>query len=260
MATKTIAIAGKGGVGKTLISGLLARWLADQGDGPVLAVDADANANLHEVLGMEQGLSVGAIREELKQLAGQTPAGMTKAQFLEYKVETSLVEGETLDLLVMGRPEGPGCYCYANNLLRDILRRLAGHYRYVVIDNEAGMEHLSRRLMQSIDLLLLVSDPSLRGIHTALRLARVPEEVQTRVGRSALVVNRLRPGGLSEAARQLIEGGDLQLWGTLDEDAAVTRCDQQLPQSLVTLHPHSELARQVAELGASLAGESGAQR
>jgi len=235
-------------VGKTLISGLLARWLADRGEGPVLAVDADANANLHEVLGMEAGQSVGAVREELKELAGQVPAGMTKAQFLEYKIETALTEGDALDLLVMGRPEGPGCYCYANNLLRDILRKLADHYRYVVIDNEAGMEHLSRRIMQRLDLLLVVSDPSLRGIDTACRLSRVPGEVQTRVSRVAAVVNRVGTGGLAEAARQRLDEADLELVATLAEDAAVTRCDQQLG-SLHTLHTDSDMAREVGQLG-----------
>ena len=249
--TNTIAVAGKGGVGKTLICGLLARWLADHCGGPVLAVDADANANLHEVLGLEAGQSVGAIREEMKELAGQVPAGMTKAQFLEYKIETALVEGDRLDLLVMGRPEGPGCYCYANNLLRDILGKLTGHYKFVVIDNEAGMEHLSRRLMQSVDLLLVISDPSLRGIDTACRLSRVPREVQTRVGRTVAVVNRLGPGGLAQEARRRLDEAGLELTVTMAEDAAVTRCDQQLG-SLHTLYPDSDMAREVRRLGGLL--------
>ena len=248
---KTIAVAGKGGVGKTLISGLLARWLVDNGGGPVLAVDADANANLHEVLGMEPGQSVGAIREEMKELAGQVPAGMTKAQFLEYKIETALVEGDRLDLLVMGRPEGPGCYCYANNLLRDILGKLTGHYKFVVIDNEAGMEHLSRRLMQSVDLLLVISDPSLRGIDTACRLSRVPREVQTRVGRTVAVVNRVGPGGLRDEARQRLEAAGLELVATIPEDAAVARCDQTMG-NLHTLYPDSDMAREVRLLGGLL--------
>ena len=251
---KTIAVAGKGGVGKTLISGLLARWLVDNGGGPVLAVDADANANLHEVLGMEPGQSVGAVREELKELAGQVPAGMTKAQFLEYKIDTALAEGEGMDLLVMGRPEGPGCYCYANNLLRDILRRLARHYRHVIIDNEAGMEHLSRRLMQSLDMLLVVSDSSLRGIDTACRLSRVPSEVQTRVDRFAAVINRVGPAGLAEAGRARLEDAGLELLATMAEDPAVTRCDQE-PGSLHTLYPDSHMAREVGRLGRLLAGD-----
>lgn len=246
-----IAIAGKGGVGKTLVGGMLARLLADAGVGPVLAVDADANSNLHEVLGMPAGESLGAIREEMKTMAGETAAQMTKAEFLEYKIETALSEGENLDLLVMGRPEGPGCYCYANNLLRAVLQRLADRYRFVVIDNEAGMEHLSRRLTQHLDLLLLISDPTLRGIDTAFRLSRVPDEVETRVSKKALLVNRVPDGGLSPAAQRRIQEGHLAHVGSIPEDPEVVRCDQQLG-SLASLYPRSLLARSVAEIATEL--------
>ncbi|MBT3222553.1 MAG: AAA family ATPase [Proteobacteria bacterium] len=245
MKATTIAIAGKGGVGKTLTAGLLVRHLADKA-GPVLAVDADANANLNEVLGIEQGESVGTVREEMKRLAGQMPGGMTKPEFIEYKVETSLSESEHFDLLVMGRPEGPGCYCYANNLLRDVLVRVCRRYRYVIVDNEAGMEHLSRRLMQDLDLLLIISDPTIRGLKTALRLSQVPEEVQTRVAKKLLVVNRVR-NGLSPEAQQLIDDSQLQLLGTIDEDPQVTRYDAS-PGELCALFPDSNMARAVAHL------------
>jgi len=243
----SIAIAGKGGVGKTLVCGMLARRLADVGAGPVLVVDADANANVNEVLGMPAGESVGAIREEMKHTSGAASGSMTRAEFLEYKIETALSEGDGLDLLVMGRPEGPGCYCYANNLLRDLLRRVADRYRYVVIDNEAGMEHLSRRLMQDLDLLLIISDPTLRGIDTALRLSRVPEEVETRVGAKALLVNRSPEGGLSAEAERRIEEGGLSFLGSIPEDPEVTRCDQELG-GLSSLYPDSILARHVADI------------
>ena len=245
MKPRTIAIAGKGGVGKTLTAGLLVRHLAQQG-GPVLAVDADANANLNEVLGIQPGESVGAVREEMKRLAGQMPGGMTKPEFIEYKVETALSESERFDLLVMGRPEGPGCYCYANNLLRDVLARVCRRYRFVVVDNEAGMEHLSRRLMQELDLLLIVSDPTIRGLKTAFRLSYLPEEVGTRVARKVLLVNRVR-GGLSTEARRLIADGPLQLLGTIDEDPQVTRHDAS-PGGLCSLFPDSDMARAVANL------------
>ena len=247
----SIAIAGKGGVGKTLVCGMLARRMADVGAGPVLVVDADANANVNEVLGMPAGESVGAIREEMKCASGATSDGMTRAEFLEYKIERALSEGDGLDLLVMGRPEGPGCYCYANNLLRDILRRLADRYRYVVIDNEAGMEHLSRRLMQDLDLLLIISDPTLRGIDTAFRLSRVPEEVETRVGAKALLVNRVPQGGLSAEAERRIEDGGLRFLGSIPEDPEVTRCDQELG-SLSSLYPDSVFARHVADIATRL--------
>jgi len=253
--TFRIAIAGKGGVGKTLIGGVLVRALADRG-GPVLAVDADANANLHEVLDVAPGASVGAIREELKSLGGEVPGGMTKAQFIEYKVETALVEEDGFDLLVMGRPEGPGCYCYANNLLRDLLGRVADRYSHVVIDNEAGMEHLSRRLTGELDLLLIVSDPSLRGVATAQRLAAVPDEVETRVRAKALLVNRVPPTGLTAAVQRLIDDGALPLAGLIAEDPAVARCDQELGH-YTTLFPDSGFARGVADLAAQLVGEHG---
>ena len=247
--TFTIAIAGKGGVGKTLIGGLLVRHLAATTDGPVLAVDADANANLHEVLDVPKPDSVGSIREEMKQRG--VPDGMTKSDFLELKLEQSLSEEIGFDLLVMGRPEGPGCYCYANNLLRDLLGRLAGRYRHVVIDNEAGMEHLSRRLTRDLDLLLLVSDPSLRGVATAQRMARVPDEVETRVAAKALLVNRVPDEGLSPAVQQRIDSGDLPLVGTLPEDEQVARCDRELG-SFASLHPDSRLAHVLAAMAQEL--------
>ena len=250
--TYTVAIAGKGGVGKTLIGGMLVRYLAAAGGGPVLAVDADANANLHEVLDVARPDSVGAIREEMKRRG--VPDGMTKTAFLEYKLEESLAEESGFDLLVMGRPEGPGCYCYANNLLRDLLARLSGRYRHVVIDNEAGMEHLSRRLTRELDLLLLVSDPSLRGVASAQRLAQVPDEVETRVAAKALLINRVPPTGLSAAVQERIDTGMLPLAGVLPEDEQVARCDQELG-AFASLFPASRLARGVSRIAGSLIEE-----
>jgi CO dehydrogenase maturation factor len=240
-------------VGKTLISGMLVRHLAHEGRGPVLAVDADANSNLHEVLGVERGESVGSIREEMKKLAGEMPGGMSKPEFIEYKVETALSEEQGFDLLVMGRPEGPGCYCYANNLLRDVMRRLAGRYDHVVVDNEAGMEHLSRRLIQDMDLLLVISDPSLRGIETAFRLCQIPDEVETHVGAKALVVNRVPNSGLSAEAKQRIQQGPIPLLGCIPEDADVMRCDQAAG-NFASLYPDSPFARCVVDVAARLGG------
>ena len=145
---KTIAITGKGGTGKTTLAALIIRWLSKNRTKSVLAVDADSNVNLNEVLGVGLNATVGSIREEMKSLSGKLPGGMTKEQFLEYKIQAGLVETPDFDLLAMGRPEGPGCYCYANNLLRDILMTLSQNYEFTVIDNEAGMEHLSRRTTQ----------------------------------------------------------------------------------------------------------------
>ena len=168
--TKTIAIAGKGGTGKTTFSALLAHWLS--GFGTVLAVDADPASNLHMALGMPLEDTVGDIRENMLQdvKRGTFGPGMSKQDYLEWKINEALVEGQRIDLVAMGRPEGPGCYCAANNMLRTCLDQLQTSYDYVVIDNEAGMEHLSRQTTRDVDVLFLISDASLRGVSTAVRM------------------------------------------------------------------------------------------
>jgi CO dehydrogenase maturation factor len=162
-----VAMAGKGGTGKTTIAGLLVRFLLEKGMKPVLAVDADANANLNEVLGLEVPFTLGKAREGLKQ---DVPAGMTRDVYMEMKVEEALVESEGYDLIVMGRPEGAGCYCHANTLLSKYMDRLCGNYQTVVMDNEAGMEHMSRLVSRRADILLIVSDPTQRGLQAATRI------------------------------------------------------------------------------------------
>ena len=166
----SIAFAGKGGTGKTTMAALLVKYLVEQGKGPVLAVDADANANLNELLGLEVGETLGDAREEMKTGVG---VGMTKDVFMEMKLEQAVVEAKGFDLIVMGRPEGPGCYCAANTLLTTYLDRLIGNYAFVVIDNEAGMEHISRLTTNNIDLLLIVSDASRRGIQSAAKILSI---------------------------------------------------------------------------------------
>ena len=168
----TIAVAGKGGTGKTTISSLVIRHFVRAGKTPVFAVDADSNFNLNDQLGVEVKSTIGASREEMKRkiTANEAPAGMSKDDWIEMQMPADLIEAEGFDLLVMGRPEGPGCYCAANNTLRRHLEILSGNYPVVVIDNEAGMEHLSRRTTAKIDLLLLVSEPSPIGIMTAARI------------------------------------------------------------------------------------------
>ncbi len=156
----TVALGGKGGTGKTTIAGLLIRYMIHKGMKPVLAIDADSNANLNDVLGVELEGTLSDAREMMKT---EVPTGMTKDIFMEMKVEQSLVEGDGYDLVAMGQPEGPGCYCAANNLLSSLIDRLMKNYQYLVIDNEAGMEHFSRLTQKDVDLLLLISDPSRRG-------------------------------------------------------------------------------------------------
>jgi CO dehydrogenase maturation factor len=222
---KTIAISGKGGTGKSTLAALVIRWLSEHRVRSILAVDADSNVNLNDILGVKIKDTVGAIREEMKKSVNNLPAGMTKQQFLEYKIQTSLVETRRFDLIAMGRPEGPGCYCYANNLLRDILKSLGENYEYVVIDNEAGMEHLSRRTTQTIDYLFSVSDASPRGIQTAARISKLLEELDTRVRARYLILNRT-PEILTETVKNVIEQEKLHLLGVIPEDTNLLRMDR----------------------------------
>jgi CO dehydrogenase maturation factor len=220
----TIAITGKGGVGKTTLSALVLQWLVAEGRSPVLAVDADANANLHEALGIDYTASVGGIREDARRQAKEL-AGIAKQEFLDLRVQEALVEEAGYDLIVMGRPEGPGCYCFANNVLRDVIQRLAEHYQYIVVDSEAGLEHVSRRTLLRIDLLVTVSDCSVRGVRTAGRLAKLAEEMGTPVGRTGLVVNRVPDGVLPEGVRAAADETGLPLLAVIPFDDEVAAMD-----------------------------------
>ena len=246
----TIAIAGKGGVGKSTISALLIKWLNTRGIDSILAVDADANVNLNDLLGVEAGESIGAIREEMKEKADKLPGGMTKQQFFEYKINQCLVETANFDLISMGRPEGPGCYCYSNNLLRDILKTVADNYDYVVIDNEAGMEHLSRRTAQDIDYLLMVSDPSVRGIQTAGRLNRLLEELKTRVGARYLIINRVR-GELSQEVVRQVEVEKLELLAVIMDDENAGQMDSR-GEAVYGIDSESAIFKTIDNVGSSL--------
>ena len=213
-------------MGKSTVTALLIRWLNDHGHKSILAVDADSNVNLNDLLGVEASSALGSIREEMKETISNLPGGMTKQQFLEYRIHQSLLETPNFDLITMGRPEGPGCYCYANNLLRDILKQLSDNYQYVVIDNEAGMEHLSRRTTQHIDYMLIVSDPTVRGVQTAGRISRLLQELDTRVNKKYLVINRAR-GELSSAVKEQIVSEGLELLAVIPDDNKVARIDAE---------------------------------
>ena len=189
-----VALGGKGGTGKTTIAGLLVRYMLNRGMTPLLAIDADPNSNLNEVLGVRLEQTLSDAREEMKT---SVPVGMTKDIFMEMKLEQAIVETERFDLVAMGRPEGPGCYCAANNLLSSLIERLIDNYRFIVIDNEAGMEHFSRLTQKDIDLLILVSDPSRRGLTTACRIAGLVGSLPVRVSRTVLVVNQVREKPIS---------------------------------------------------------------
>ena len=217
----TIAVSGKGGTGKTTLAGMILRFLLDQRKGPILAVDADSNANLHEVLGVEVRSTIGEARELMKK---DVPTGMTKDIWFEYKVQESLVESKGFDLIVMGRPEGPGCYCAANTLARKCIDLLTGNYRYIIIDNEAGMEHFSRLTTRDVDLLFIVSDPTRRGIMTAARIRDLIHQLDLRILRDVLVINRVQvepdPNVFKEAENQ-----HLELAGMIPVDELVYQYD-----------------------------------
>ena len=189
---KTIAVCGKGGTGKTTFAALLIRWLLEKRKGQsILAVDGDPNANLDEALGTKSENSIVAFVDDIAKNPSQVPQGMTRDRFLDYRIQESLAEADGFDLLTMGRPEGPGCYCAANNLLRSLIDKLSRSYSYVVIDNEAGMEHLSRRTTRIMDLLFIVSDYSLVGLRSAKRILDLTRELELTIKEARLVINRV---------------------------------------------------------------------
>ncbi len=185
----TIAIAGKGGTGKTTVSALIVRLLKEEKLGSILAVDADPNNNLAEGLGVEVKETIGSILDEVCLHPEKIPSGISKDRFIEYEVQTSITEGEGFDLLAMGRPEGPGCYCYVNNLLRNITAKLIKDYDYVVIDNEAGFEHFSRRTTRACDVLVVVSDATAVGLKAAERITGLVKELNIKVKKNILIIN-----------------------------------------------------------------------
>ena len=223
----TIAVAGKGGVGKTTTCGMIIDYLTGKGRGPVLVVDADANSNLNEVLGVEVETSLGAIREEMAQaeMKGSIPAGMTKADYAEFKFNSALIEEDDFDMLVMGRTQGKGCYCYVNGVLKTQVDKYAKNYRYIVMDNEAGLEHVARGTLPKVDTMLLISDCSRRGIQAAARVAEIVEEMELKPAQMGLVVNRAPEGKLDDGVMEEIEKHGLKLLGVLPQDDGVYRCD-----------------------------------
>ena len=223
----TIAVAGKGGVGKTTTCGMIIDYLCKKGQGPVLVVDADANSNLNEVLGVEVETSLGAIREEMAQaeLKGGIPTGMTKADYAEFKFNSAIVEEDDFDMLVMGRTQGKGCYCFVNGVLKTQVDKYAKNYKYVVMDNEAGLEHVARGTLPHVDTMLLVSDCSRRGVQAAARVAEMIEEMNLNPGRMGLIINRAPGGVLDDGVKAEIEKHKLNLLGVLPQDEGVYRCE-----------------------------------
>jgi CO dehydrogenase maturation factor len=223
MQGKIIAFAGKGGTGKTSLCGMLIKYLCDTGHVPVLAVDADANTNLNEVLGINTEFSMGMLAEDLKHSGyGQSPLpGVNKSVYTELILNQSLTETSGYDLLVIGRPEGKGCYCTVNDLMEKELIKIQDSYPYIVVDNEAGMEHISRGILPKIDILILVSDCSRRGVQAAGRIAELVRELAINPSNIGLIVNRAPNGELNDGTREEVERQGLKLFGVIGKDNTV---------------------------------------
>ena len=224
-----IAVAGKGGVGKTTLTGLFIQSLCESGKGPLLVVDADANANLNEVLGVEMPVTLGEIREEIERAGSdpkiKIPVSMTKQEYLEYRMEDALAEEKEYDLMVMGRSQGAGCYCFVNNLVQARIQALQNNYPYIVVDNEAGMEHISRGILPKFDSMFLVSDCSRRGVQAAGRIAELIKEQKIDPSFMGLIVNRAPGGRLNEGTADEIKKQDLHLLGVIPQDEEVYQFD-----------------------------------
>jgi len=225
--SRLIAVAGKGGTGKTTVAGLLIRHLVTSGRRPILAVDADPDSNLPGVLGLSSGQSlatIGATREDFFANRDSVPAGMPKQAWMEMQLAQALVESRDIDLMVMGRPEGPGCYCYINNMLRKYLETLGTNYPFVVVDNEAGLEHISRRTAQDITRMVIVSDYSLNGLRAARRVRDLTREMKLAVGRATVVINRA-PAELSDSFTAALAEAGLEPDGCIPLDPLVAEFD-----------------------------------
>ena len=245
-----IAVAGKGGSGKTSVASLVIRYLKKNGLGPILAVDADPNANLGESLGLSIRQTVGSIIAAFNEEKINIPAGMTKEAYLDYKLNEAIVESERLDLLTMGRGEGPECYCYPNLILRKLADTLADSYAYMVMDTEAGMEHLSRRTTQNIDELLIVSDHSVKGVRTLARIRDLVTELKLVVKRQSVIIN-FAPTQLHPLVSGELDKLGIELAATIPLDEEVYEYDLRL-KPLLDLPDTSKAVRAVSDLMAKL--------
>ena len=247
----TIAVAGKGGVGKTTTCGMIIDYLCKKYPDPILVVDADANANLNEVLGVEAGITLGAIREDMAraELKGTIPSGMTKAEYAEFKFNSALIEEDDYDMLIMGRTQGKGCYCYVNGVLKTLVDKYAKNYSHIVMDNEAGLEHVARGTLPKVDTMLLISDCSRRGIQAAARVAETIGEMDLKPGRMGLIVNRAPGGVLNEGVLEEIGKHGLELWGVLPQDEGVYAydCDGKPSAKLPQDNPVKQALKKILE-------------
>ena len=245
-----IAIAGKGGSGKTSIASLIIRYLMKNGARPILAIDADSNANLGESLGLDIKQSVSLVLGDFQRDKIKIPQGMNKSDYLEYRLNEAMVETEGLDLLAMGRGEGPECYCYPNLILKKFADGLADNYAYMVMDNEAGMEHLSRRTTQDVDELLIVSNHSVKGVRTAARIRDLVAELKLSVKRQSVIINMV-PASLDSLVTEEMNRLGIRPTATIPSDKEVYEYDLEL-KSLLDLPDDSKAVRAVGDLMAQL--------
>ena len=244
--TFAIAVAGKGGSGKTSIASLIIRYLKNNRSGAILAVDADANANLGDSLGLRVGRTIGSIIASFNEEKINIPPGTTKEAYLDFRLNEAIVESQRLDLITMGRGEGPDCYCYPNNMLRRFIDKLGQNYSYIVMDNEAGLEHLSRRTTQNVDELLIISDHSVKGVRTVARIRDLITELGLKVKRWSLIIN-LVPGTLDSHISQELAQLGLKVAATVPVDEQIRKYDlEQKP--LLELPDSSAAVRAVGEL------------
>jgi CO dehydrogenase maturation factor len=255
--TKTIAMAGKGGTGKTTVAALLTRALLQRGASPILAIDADPATNLHLALGLGEPATVGDMREEMRAEAtsGTLGVSISRHDYLDREIRMALEEGDQVDLIAMGRPEGQGCYCAVNHLLRQILDDIGKSYDLVVVDNEAGMEHISRRTTRDVDLLLVVTDPTVRGVRTAQAIAAMADDVEVNVRRKMLIVNRA-PESLPPEFDEAVRATGLELGARVPSDPQVADLDAR-GQPLLRLNGSSPAAAAIDSLAERILRELG---
>jgi CO dehydrogenase maturation factor len=253
-----IAVAGKGGTGKTSLASLVIRYLLKKGAGPILAIDADPNANLGESLGLDIRQTVGSIIASFNEEKINIPAGMTKEAYLDFKLNGAVTEAKNIDLVTMGRGEGPDCYCYPNVLLRKFADTLSGNYPYTVMDNEAGMEHLSRRTTQNIDELLLVSDHSVKGVRTVARIKELVSELKLVVKRQSVLINMV-PDGLDPAVAGELKRLDISPAAVIPLDDQIYQYDLKL-KPLLELPDSSKAVRAVDKLMTNLLDGKGGRK
>jgi CO dehydrogenase maturation factor len=245
---KTIALAGKGGTGKTTVAAFVIHLLTQHTGSPILAIDADPAMNLHLALGMPMPTTVGDIREEMTEVVQQKQLGVaiSRHDYLQHEVQMALEEGDKVDLLAMGRPEGQGCYCAANHLLRTVVDDIGKSYEYVVVDNEAGMEHISRRTTRDVDVLLVVSDPTVRGLRAAEVILALADDIEVNVHKKMFVLNRVI-NELPDSFKNEINNLDVEVGALIPADSNINELDV-LGEPLVNLNGDSPAYKAIEEL------------